>query len=277
VQRELSGLGQVVNPREKASIILEIVCGLRPRDLLLEPDRAIPRAAVERVERVLARLCNGMPLAYALGECFFAGRRFFVDRSVLIPRPDTETLLLEAKALLSQRPTIAREPPAVLELGTGSGALIISLAADSGNLNVVATDISQDALAIACRNARRHNVELSLEQGDLFAAVQAGSSFGLVISNPPYVATEDDLEPEVLQWEPREGLLVPQGQPGTYYHRLITREAGRFLSAGGWLALEVGEGQASEVASFFKDSGFRNVRVRRDLGGVERVVSGEWS
>lgn len=276
VRREIAELPQILNDREKAGIILEIACDGHPRDLLMEPHKLIPAMAAERVEEVLARLREGMPIAYALGECFFAGRRFLVDQSVLIPRPDTEALLMATAEAARQRVTDTCAPLRVLELGTGSGAVIISLAADFSNLEAVATDISRDALVVARRNAHRHRVRLDLREGDLFASLQAGPAFDLILANPPYVGSESELDPSVLQWEPTEALLVPAGEPATYYHHLIARKAGRFLAAGGWLGLEVGEGQAREVASILENSGYNSVRIRRDLTAIERVVIGSW-
>jgi len=272
---ELAALPQVLNPQEDASIILELVCDLRLRDLLMSPHQRIPSAAGEREAEVLRRARAGMPLAYALGEWFFAGRRFFVDDRVVIPRPDTEVLLAAAKDFILERRAPSNQPLRVLELGTGSGALIVSLLADD-HLEAVATDVSHGALAVALRNARRHGVRLSFLEGDLLSPLQAGYTFDLILSNPPYVAKESDLEPCVLKWEPKGGLLVPNGQPPTYYHRRIASEAGEILRAGSWLGLEVGEGQAAEVAHILEDSGFSNVGIRCDLSGTERVVSGYW-
>ena len=274
---ELTQLPQVVNPPEKASVILELVCNLSPHDLLMSPLKSISIAARNRVDNVLNHASKGMPLAYALGEWFFAGRRFLVDSRVLIPRPDTEILFLAARDLIQMRQADRDGSVRALEIGTGSGVVIISLAAELPYMEAVATDISAPALAIARRNAEHHNVTVRFVQSDLFTAVDGQCGFDLILSNPPYVSHEAELEPVVLEYEPREALLVPPGETGTYFHRLIAAQASDYLEAGGWLLLEVGIGQAEEVAATMERAAFDDIQVSRDLGGIERAVKGRWS
>lgn len=273
---ELASLPQVVNRQEKAGVILEVVCDISPRDLLMSPQKEVSDASRRRIDEVLAKAREGLPLAYALGECFFAGRRFFVDSRVLIPRPDTEALYLAAKELVQLKTASDNSPIRVLEIGTGCGAVIISLAADFPHLEAVGTDISAPALAVAHTNAEDHRVNVDFVESNLFSAFDDEQRFDLVIANPPYVARGNELDADVLEYEPREALLVPPGKTGTYFHRLIAAQAGNYLKRGGWLLLEVGIGQAEEVAAILERVGFKDVHKVRDLCGIDRVVMGRW-
>jgi len=274
VLRTLRNLSHIACPEEAAGAVLEIVAGARRQDALADPERELPEPHRERLMAVLRRASAGMPLAYALGECFFAGRRFSVTREVLIPRPDTETLLAAAHswALAQARPMV------VAEVGVGSGAVIISLAAGLAGCNCkfFGTDTSPAALAVAGRNAERHGVQVELLHGSVLEPLPADTPLDLILSNPPYIAEGDEVEETVRRWEPREALMVPPGAPGTYYHRLIAQQASERLRSGGALMLEVGQGQAGEVAALLTEAGYSKVETACDLGGTERVVRGEW-
>ncbi len=273
----LGALKQIANAHESAGIILEVVCGLNPLSVIRNADRTLENSERERISLVLRGLKLGKPLAYAIGEWYFAGRLFYVNEDVLIPRPDTEALLEVAKAFIRDcANSDARTRLRILELGVGSGALIISLALDFPKAFTFGTDISASAISVARRNAKRYNAKVRLQRGDLFSPFSRSTKFHLVISNPPYVDDATALEEDVLMHEPMGSLLVGEGKPGTYFHEKIAKDARSWLYPGGLLALEVGFNQADEVASILKNNYYENLRITRDIAGVERVVSGTW-
>jgi len=272
---ELARLPHIVAPREHAAVVMEIAAGVKREDVVLEPHEELDSDSASRLEQVLEQAQNGKPLAYALGEWYFAGRTFFVDETVLIPRPDTETLCSVALRFCRSKRGALR----VLEVGVGSGASIITLGIELSERKVelVATDISQDALAVAAVNTARHSTKVEFHEGSLLEPLPPDSRFDLIFSNPPYVAEEDEADESVRRYEPASAYRVPAGQPGTYFHRLLAEGAGSFLKPGGMLALEVGYNQADEVKKLLAGNGFEQVTITPDLAGVQRVVSAIWT
>ncbi|MCD6283007.1 peptide chain release factor N(5)-glutamine methyltransferase [bacterium] len=271
---ELARIPHIAAPREHAAFVMEIAAGVKREDAVLEPHEELDSGAASRLELVLERARRGMPLAYALGEWYFAGRTFFVNESVLIPRPDTETLCSASLQFCRSRPGALR----ILEVGVGCGASLITLGLElSGRqASLVGTDISQDALAVAAANAARHGVELELHEGSLLEPLPPDSRFDLIFSNPPYVAGDGDVDESVRLFEPASAYRVPEGQPGTYFHRRLAGGAHAHLKPGGMLAMEVGCNQAGEVKELLAGNGFDDVTSTPDLSGVQRVVSAIW-
>jgi release factor glutamine methyltransferase len=211
------------------------------------------------------------PMAYILGEREFYGRPFRVDRRVLIPRPDTEILVEVAL----QRTRGVSMSMRALDVCTGSGCVAITLARERPTSMVLATDVSEDALAVARDNALRLGAyNVALRSGDLFGAVTAACSFDLVTANPPYIPSADiaSLQPEIRDFEPRGA--IEGGADGLVVVRRIVAGAAEYLAPDGVVAIEVGAGEASAVVDLFERSGFVEVDVRRDYGRIERVVSG---
>ena len=210
-----------------------------------------------------------MPVAYILENKEFMGLDFKVTPSVLIPRPDTEILVEVALKRLTRVVS-----PRILDIGTGSGAICVSMLVKMQSALGVAVDISPTALAVASDNATRHNVleRLTFCQGDLFNPVQVAQVFDAILSNPPYIPEADiaGLAPEVRQ-EPLQALVG--GADGLDFYRRIIGEGRKHLAPDGFIALEVGIGQAQLVASLAKDSGFFEVsEIVKDYGNIERVV-----
>ena len=224
--------------------------GLRLRDGLSAEEEA-------RFEGLVARRARREPLAYVLGEWGFRRLTLRTDRRALVPRPETETVVERCLALLA-----GREAPRVLDVGVGSGAIALALAQELPGARVTGVDVSEEALSLARENAAATRLEVELRRAGLEAAAEG---WDLVVSNPPYVAAEElaALEPEVREWEPR-GALVGQG-----LHEELAR-----VARTEWLVLEVGDGQAAPVASALGETGYRDVRVTRDLSGRARVVEG---
>jgi release factor glutamine methyltransferase len=235
--------------------------GLNRATLVLETNRTIDTALWETLEADASRLEAGEPLAYVLGEWSFWDFDLGVSADVLIPRPETETLV---EAALERAHTGAR----ILDLGTGSGAIAIALAR-SGNFDLLAVDTSLAALAIATENAARLEAEVSFLESDWFSAVTG--SFNLIVANPPYVARKDPHLP-ALSFEPDSALV--SGPDGMDDLCRIIGDAPMYLKPGGWLLVEHGYDQKDAVNSLFAASRFEAIECRRDLGGQPRVTIG---
>ncbi|MGD8320278.1 MAG: peptide chain release factor N(5)-glutamine methyltransferase [Gemmatimonadota bacterium] len=267
----LEGKG-IERGRLDAEHLLAHALGLERLQLYLQYDRPLERDELDRFRPLLRRRAEREPLQYILGRAAFRELDLVVDRRVLIPRPETEILVDE---VLMWAQGSARESLSALDVGTGSGAIALSLLREGPFGRVVATDPSDDALDVARANARAAGIEgrVELRKGALFEPLGADETFDVVVSNPPYVAESEasDLEPEVGVWEPKEALFG--GPDGMTVLRGLIRGAGRHLVPGGLLALEMGAGQAGAVkAAVEEESDYDDVRVRRDLAGRQRVV-----
>ncbi|MDE2402093.1 MAG: peptide chain release factor N(5)-glutamine methyltransferase [Burkholderiales bacterium] len=242
----------------------------RPRAWLLSHDQdALPIEVAERFTALLQRRAQGEPLAYLLGDKEFHGLSLRVTPDVLIPRPDTETLVDWA---LERIPTTATTPPfEVLDLGTGSGAIALALQHRRPHAHVTAVDASAAALAVAHGNAERLGLPVQTLLGSWFTPVH-GQRFDLIVSNPPYIAQGDPHLP-ALAFEPEQALT--SGPDGLDDIRLITAQAARHLQAGGWLLLEHGWDQAEAVAQLLAAQGFTHIGTRQDLGGQARCTGGK--
>lgn len=212
------------------------------------------------------RRLSGEPAAYLVGEKEFHGLALQVDGRVLVPRPDTETLVDWALELLADQPS-----PRILDLGTGSGAIALALAHRSRDARVEAVDASDDALAVARANAARLGLPVTFRQTDWFAGCEG--RYDLVACNPPYVAQGDPHLP-ALRHEPVQALVA--GDDGLADLRRIVRAAPRFVAPGGWLLLEHGWDQAGAVRELLAAAGFAEVVARKDLAGIARCSGGRW-
>lgn len=265
----------IESARLEADLLVARALGVERIALFLDPERPLIAAELSSIRAFVARRRAREPLAYILGEREFYGRSFEVTQDVLIPRPDTETLVDEARAFL--RGGAPTGP--VLDLCTGSGAVALTLAAECPEREVVGSDLSPDALAVARRNAARLGVEAraTLCDGDLFAAVSPDARFACITANPPYIGADEiaTLQPEVREFEPR--LALDAGADAVSFYRRIATEAGSHLVPHGGLFVEVGAGQAQAVMGLLTEAGFSDVRATRDLAGIERVVSGRYA
>ncbi len=232
--------------------------------LVLHTGDALSPDAATRFEDALSRRLARQPVAQIVGERLFWGRRFAVTPDVLDPRPETEGLVHLALA----------EPFArVLDLGTGSGCIVVSLLADRPDARGVGSDLSPAALAVAGANAAAHGVDarLILTPSDWFADL--GGTYDLIVSNPPYIAAAEmpALDPEVRDWEPRAALT--DGGDGLAAYRAIAAGAPGHLAPGGRLLVEIGPSQGAAVAGLFRAAGLTDAAVHPDLDGRDRVVS----
>lgn len=253
----LGGAG-VDTPRLDAEVLLAHVLGVDRTRLMLDAAAPVAGDAVPAFrDAIRRRAVEREPVAYITGTKGFRHIELAVDQRVLIPRPDTETLVEAAVAVL---PAGAR----VVDVGTGSGAIALALKDERPDLDVVGTDLSADALDVARANAQRLGLEVAFVEGDLLAGVRADA----VVSNPPYVRDDAALQPEIARHEPALALFAgPDGMDA--YQRLAP---GVSAAGASWVAVEVGEGQADAVAALLREAGYVGADRRRDLAGIERVV-----
>jgi release factor glutamine methyltransferase len=261
---ELEGAG-CPSPRVDAEWLLAHALGVTRTELYADGEHALAFEEEQRFRELLARRARREPLAYVLGEWGFRRLTLHVDSRVLIPRPETESLVERCLALLAGLPE-----PRVLDIGVGSGAIALAIADEHAGAYVVATDSSPGALAVAADNRRRVGLagRVELVQGELFAGVEG--RFDLVVSNPPYVAPGeiDLLHPEVARYEPREALMAC----GTT--EAIAEQAQSWLVPGGSLVLETADGEAGTVAELLTRLGYEEVSIGKDLARRERIVDG---
>jgi len=234
-------------------------------------DRVLEAQELAQFKELIKRRIAQEPTQYITGKAQFFSLDLIVDKRVMIPRPETELLVEEALKLIEEETT-------VVDLGTGAGNIAVALAKNAPAVHIFATDISKEALQVAEENARTHKVEgsISFHQGNLFEALNGLSleaKVDIIISNPPYVseAEYDKLPPEVRDWEPKEALFAKE--EGLEVHRRIIAGADSFLKSGGWLLLEIGQGQAEKIRETFAGAGiFEAPEFVRDYGEIERVA-----
>lgn len=256
--------------RLDAQMLLLHALGRSPHDrawLIAHDSDPLPCDAAVQCNALVQRRQTGEPVAYLLGQRAFGGLTLAVDARVLVPRPDTEVLVEWALDVLPPPGSPAR----LLDLGTGSGAIALSVAARRPDTQVTATDASNDALAVAQANARRLDLPVRFLHGSWLAAVP-GEHFQVIVSNPPYIA-EGDPHLDALGHEPRSALTA--GADGLDDLRRIIATAPDHLMAGGWLLLEHGHDQATAVRELLRDAGFSAVNSRTDLAGIERCSGGQ--
>lgn len=258
----------IESARLDAEVLLAYVLNCRRLYLYVESEKILTPAQIERYKNLIERRAKKIPVAYLIGQREFMGLNFAVTPQVLIPRPDTEILAQCAIEKLSDF-----DNPTFLDLGTGSGALCVSILKYVKNSAAAAVDISEDAIDCAKLNAEKFGVDdrVNFFVGNLFEPAR-GKKFHAVISNPPYIPTKDlsTLQAEV-QREPK--IALDGGVDGLNFYRRIAEDAPNFLFKGGFVAVEIGINQADAVKNLFQKN-FANIEILRDLAGIERVVAG---
>jgi release factor glutamine methyltransferase len=273
----------IENARLDAEVLLAAILGVRREDLYVQYARALTTGEEKLFKSALRRRASREPVAYILGEREFWSLDFSVSPEVLIPRPETELLVELALSYLSRGPRQIDGAGAVgrhlyaLDLGTGSGAIAVSLAKERDDLTLWATDLSQPALDKACLNARRHAVEQRIHfcQGDLFEPVaDMKGVFDVIVSNPPYICRSElaHVPADVREWEPR--MALDGGVDGLDFYRRIIADAALYLRPEGFLLVEMGPDLAAQVHGLFAAAGqYEDCAVRPDYSGRPRVVS----
>lgn len=266
----------IQNPRLNAELLLARSLNLGREGLYIHLQDPIGEKEKTVLEELIQRRVSGEPLQYILEHQEFWSMDLKVNPRVLIPRADTELLVEQALFVLSG--ICSERPPSVLEVGTGSGAVAIALAREVATIFLVATDISGQALLLARQNAQEAGVseKIGFIEGDLMGAFRLSEGkepFDLILSNPPYIVRSEigRLAREVKDFEPM--LALDGGEDGFDFHRAIISQSPEYLRRGGWLLLEVGQGQAQEVTEMVEKTGKFSPSGRiQDLSGVERVV-----
>lgn len=259
---------------EEVSALSRIVCcdllGQAPTDYYLGKDIVLSPKKEQELEDILQRLSRFEPLQYIEGRTLFLGREFWVASGVLIPRPETEELV---GLMLKEIPANAR----ILDVGTGSGCIAISLAKELPDTLVTAWDVSPEALSVARANARKLQANVRFVECDVLACqVDEVGLYDVIVSNPPYVteAEKADMEPNVLQWEPSLALFVPDDDPLRFYRRIAV--LGRdMLADGGRLYFEINRAYGREMVEMLRTMGYVGVRVEKDLSQNDRFVIAE--
>lgn len=264
---DFAGRG-IDSARLDAELLVAHALGLGRVQLYMDLDRPLTGEEREAIRKIVQRRRRREPVAYITGTKEFWGRSFIVTPAVLVPRPDSETVIERALELLDEAG--AR----VLDLCTGSGILGLTIAAEREGVTVDLTDLSPEALEVARRNAEALGLSERTRffEGDLFAPLPGGE-YALITANPPYIPEGEmaELAPEVREHEPKLALVA--GNDGFAVHRRILEEAPRFLAPGGTLLVEVGAGQAPRLERLIQETGWAAHTARhRDLGGIERVV-----
>ncbi len=262
------------SPRLDAEVLLGHAMGLTRERLMVMANVPLLAEDEEIFQSLLTRRLQREPVAYIVGRQEFWSLEFQVSRDVLIPRPETERLIEVALWLAAQARSDV--PVRILDIGTGSGAIAVSLAKELPRAEIYATDMVSSALTLARRNAALHGVadQITFRYGDLFAALadqQAG--FDLVVANPPYIRRAEfaALKPEVRQWEPRAAL--DGGVDGMDFYRRIAAQAAQFLARNGAIAVEIGADMGTDVVSLLMQSELsRDLTIVQDYAGRQRVV-----
>ena len=262
------------NAHVEAHWILEIASGYGREELLSNLDTEASILGAKHLSKILNRRLSGEPIQYALGSWSFRQLDLLVDRRVLIPRPETEILVDVAHGYLSECDRVA--PLRVCDLGTGSGAIGLSIAQERDDVEVYLVDNSSDALKVASANLAglgNHAVKVKVFESNWFDQLpdELKNSFQLIVSNPPYIASGEELPPEVTNYEPHQALFA--GERGTEHIESILSSAPAWLSAGGTVILEMAPHQTDYAAEIAVGQGYSDVKITDDLTGRKRIVS----
>ena len=255
----------IADAKIDAWYLLQMACKIDRNFYYLHEEDELTAEQQSEYESTVHKRAEHVPLQYIIGEQEFMGLKFKVSSNVLIPRQDTETLVEEALRVV--------EPGMrVLDLCTGSGCIIISLAKNVADISCTGSDISKQALLVAKENAKANEVEVEWERSDLFENISG--TFDLIVSNPPYIPTGEipGLMPEVRDFEPVDAL--DGKEDGLYFYRIITEKSPEYLTSDGYLYFEIGYDQGEAVSAMMRQCGYTQVEVIKDLAGNDRVVKG---
>lgn len=268
--RELTALITPISPdisQSEACTILESLLDQNRSYLFLHSNDTLPQQTIQAALSIANKRTSGIPLAYAIGRQYFYSKEFQVSTHTLIPRPDTETLII---SVLEKEKREHSAPLKLLELGTGTGIIPEVLTTENPSWSALSVDFSLKALETAQKNC---NSRIHLINGDRFTAIKAQEQFDIIVSNPPYIPTKvvENLEPCVTEYEPLSAL--DGGSDGLIFYRYLAKEGKRYLKKSGRIYLEIGYDQGETVPALFTESGWSKVTCINDLGGRARVVT----
>lgn len=275
--RQLTQVYDDYEAKAIARMVYEIRFGLMPSDLFIGKDTQLSTDDQKLLAEITQRLLTGEPIQYVLGEAEFGGRTFHVEPGVLIPRPETYEL---CQWIMEERRGKKEEGrnTSILDIGTGSGCIACTLAAELADAEVTAWDISDDALRIATENAKRTNVHVSFKKVDvlntsLLNRERPATGLDIIVSNPPYICNKEraTMERNVLEHEPELALFVPDDDPLLFY-RTIARFAAKTLNPGGALYFEINPLYVSEMQQMLSEEGFSHTEIRNDQFGKQRFT-----
>lgn len=251
-------------------LVFEKILDANSTLLLLDRFRIVTVAQKEQLEKILSRLLTGEPVQYVLGEADFLGLKFLVNPHVLIPRPETEELVYWMLNDLKERKPLHRIR--IVDMGTGSGCIPISLAVNYPEGMVEGIDISEDALQVAMANNRLHQTAVQFRYADILEEELSVNAYDIIVSNPPYIteSEKDTLAVNVLNYEPHQALFAPHD--GLLFYRAIAKNAINALRPDGILYVEIHEGKGEEVTQLFHQAGFNKIELRKDINGKDRLV-----
>ncbi|HEY9046776.1 MAG TPA: peptide chain release factor N(5)-glutamine methyltransferase [Ohtaekwangia sp.] len=254
-----------------AQLVLEKIAGITQTDIFLNKAVTITPEQQSQLDKSIERINRHEPVQYILEEADFFGRTFYVNAAVLIPRPETEYLIREITAYRQKE----NRPLTIVDIGTGSGCIPVTLSLELPGTKVYATDIQADALAVATENSKRLKASVTFQQHDILMQKLPWKGIDVVVSNPPYIAKEEEeqMRPNVTRYEPHIALFVPDNDPLKFY-RAIAIAAKEALSPGGMLIVEINERFGQEVMALFQTHRFGNVSIVKDLDGKDRIVKG---
>lgn len=267
----LSGVYDAGEAKALARMLYEVRYGLGLGDLLMGRDEGVPQ---DELEQLAARLEHQEPIQYVLGQADFCGRTFKVSPAVLIPRPETEELCQWVVEEVREQWRAAGEGLSVLDIGTGSGCIAVTLAAELPGARVTAWDISEEALLVARENALRNGVSVSFEHHDaLHATTTAQPTTDLIVSNPPYICNRERtaMEANVLEHEPHTALFVPDDDPLLFY-RAIAQYGREALKPGGRLYFEINPLYATSLSEMLRRMSYHDIAIKADQYGKQRMI-----
>ena len=266
-------LQSIYNPHEiktMSMVVYRDILGLKEMDIYLGKDIKLSRSKKNRLKRSLERIQNHEPIQYVAGVAYFYGSRFRVAPGVLIPRPETEELV---DLILHDN----QDEFSLLDIGTGSGCIAISVAKNRPKAKVEAWDISDEALKIARYNNKKLETKVRFRRQDILTYKSRRRKFDVIVSNPPYVTHKEKklMDKNVLDWEPSEALFVEDHNPLLFYNRI--GEVGKHLlkKNGGRLYFEINQSYGPEVAKLLEQKGYKNIQILKDLFGKNRIVTAE--
>ena len=267
IEKELNGIYPTNEIRGFIRIIFQHVCGLNYTDQVIKRKENLDESSKKQINEIVNRLKNFEPIQYILGETEFLGLILRVTPSVLIPRPETEELV--QWIIRSEKKAVT-----ILDIGTGSGCIALALKNRLENSRVTGIDLSADVLEIARENAALNKLDVLFKQSDILQpSNEIPGPFDIIVSNPPYVRYSEKrfMQPNVLNYEPKEALFVPDTDPLVFY-RAIARFARHYLKTDGRLYFEINEKLGGATSRLLEENGFRQVEISKDLQGKERML-----